>query len=111
MIERTDRDEFCIVMRDALPHHGIGATADLVRRLIRAGRTSARLSEARRNRELTEREERRLESLRSKLAAELELYGIGLVYQSDPRGATLSLCLQSGATNDWRRTGWCVPGS
>ena len=33
----------------------------------------------------------------------------GLVHSGDPRGAMLKLTLPDGATNDWGRTGWCVP--
>lgn len=35
--------------------------------------------------------------------------GFGLRHSGDPRGAVLKLTLPDGATNDWGRTGWCVP--
>jgi hypothetical protein len=31
------------------------------------------------------------------------------VFSRDPRGCTVTLWLKSGVTNDWGRTGYCVP--
>lgn len=36
-------------------------------------------------------------------------YGLKPIFQGDPRGAVLKLKVPSGRTNDWGRTGICVP--
>lgn len=36
---------------------------------------------------------------------------VGLVFQGDPRGATVKLRMPDGRYDDWAREGICVPGS
>lgn len=52
----------------------------------------------------------RLASLRKRIEESAKGAGLpGVVFQGDPRGATVKLLLPSGATNDWGKEGWIVP--
>lgn len=45
------------------------------------------------------------------VVATAQRLGCGVVFQGDPRGATIKLVLPSGYTDDWAREGLCVPTS
>jgi hypothetical protein len=54
----------------------------------------------------TERREKRIEIEITHIAA---TFSATPIFQGDPRGATVKLALASGHTNDWGKTGYCVP--
>ena len=35
----------------------------------------------------------------------------GVRFGGDPRGCTVKLLFYDGATDDWGKEGWCVPGA
>jgi hypothetical protein len=87
---------------------------DFAARLMRYGSTLGRLAEEQCNgyqdwkgnwdEKATARAEARVE----KLCAE---FGCKADFQGDPRGNTLKIIVPDGFTNDWGRTGICVPTS
>ncbi len=111
--KQTEALEFVAVLTQEMSGHSPGAIADLAERLMRAGRRLSRLAEHACNVGLTDAQERGKDRLRERLTRELALYGIGVRFQSDPRGATFAVTLSSGRYNSFGGAdcGWCVPGA
>lgn len=49
------------------------------------------------------------ENLQARVTRLLAPYCVTTVFQGDPRGAVVKLRVPSGKTDDWGRTGVCVP--
>lgn len=126
-----DKLEFVALLSDELkgkPLPGIGSIAkvfnnvptfqpchitSLAMDIFRLASTHGRLMTEKCNRQLTEREERKIENIRVRLAKVLGGTGIKLNCGGDPRGYTIKLILPSGRYNTWGGAdeGWGVPNS
>jgi hypothetical protein len=103
-----DREEFCWAMG------ADGYTLDFARWLMRQATSYQRLMETACNRNLTEREEKRVASLERAIRLRVTHAAAGhafdVRFQSDPRGACVKLKLPSGRGNDFAGEGLlCVP--
>lgn len=79
------------------------------KRIMRYAATCQRLAETACNRELTEREIRKQENVQMDIIAICAPADISPDFNGDPRGAVVKLVVADGFTNDWGRTGICVP--
>lgn len=107
-----DREEFIAQMVHQFPGKTPSEVLDLSRLLMRHAKTYRRLQEIDCNQGLSLKElkkEANTVNCIRKLAEELGTTGV--VFQGDPRGATVKLQVPSGYTNDWGQEGICVPGS
>ncbi len=85
------------------------AVVRVVRELILANRKLQRLAENDCNQGNTEHERRVAAAVENRLREILEPLGIMPIIGGDPRGCVLKLQMPDGSTNDFARTGWCVP--
>lgn len=81
----------------------------LVRELILANRKLQRIAENDCNQGNTEHERRTEKNIEARLNEILKPFGITPIISGDPRGCVLKLQMPDGSTNDFARTGWCVP--
>jgi len=92
----------------AMGRHSTATLHDLTR-LLRYGATYHRLQETACERMLTDKERKqevRTEEAIEKLCAS---FGASVEFQGDPRGCTVKIQVSDGYTNDWGKTGICVP--
>jgi hypothetical protein len=81
------------------------------KRIMRFATTHQRLAETACNRELTEREIRKQESVMMDIIALCADADVKPDFSVDQRGCTVKLQVPDGYTNDWGREGICVPTS
>ena len=90
----------------------VNRIADLI---MRQGTTYGRLQEDSCNVEMNDRQLARHEKKEQQVEARVTVLAkqLGCVpdFQGDPRGHTIKLVVPSGNTDDWGRTGICVPTS
>ena len=90
-------------------------------RLMRYGATLGRIAENQCNgyrtwdhkwdEEAAKRDARKEQRIQVKVGFLCDAFGCKPVFQGDPRGATVRIVVPDGYTNDWGRTGVCVPTS
>lgn len=129
-----ERDEFMALLAKEMPETPSHLVVDFARKIMRQAKTHGRLAEAHCNGDWpADNGERKTElckgcecgwvpSTISKktglckscrievaIAKECEPFSIKADFQGDPRGCTVKLVVPSGKTNDWGKTGICVP--
>ncbi len=113
MVDMKDaeyRDEFAVIMAREISEPAY-YVASLCTTLVKLGRSHRRLQEADCNYGLTPRQQARERNIEEQIRQLCQPHGITPVFQGDPRGTTVKLVVPSGATNDFGRTGVCVPDS
>lgn len=85
----------------------------LAEKLMRYGATYCRIQEAYCNDPMSDEQQARMErkeqSLEKLISDVCQTLGAKAVFQGDPRGATVKISVPDGFTDDWGRTGICVP--
>lgn len=109
MANLRNQVEFAATLTRELPNLSMSGVLELCRFLVRAEATLHRLSETAGNRELTLPELRREARLMTRVREAGARHGLGVTFNSDPRGAAIYLRLPSGRSNDWGGRGWAVP--
>ena len=106
-----DRDEFIATMaKEGLP-------LDATTTTLRLASSYHRIQEAQCNGPVNGQWSDEWQATMDKRETRIELrlqfllapHDVKPIFQGDPRGATVKLKVPSGATNDWRRQGICVP--
>lgn len=109
-----DRAEFVARLVSEIPDK-VSAVTDAAFLIMRHGATYARIQEAWCNEEMGDRRTREMMAKEARIEKRItelcEPFGFKADFQGDPRGATVKIRVPSGYTNDWGRTGICVPGA
>ncbi len=114
MASQKERMQFIEVLfaeeARACPLREVG---EIARKIMRNAATHGRLAEEECGRELTEAEQRKVDSCEERIGQLCARLGKGFVpqFSGDPRGYTVKIRLPSGRYNNWGGEAWGVPGS
>ena len=109
MSKVKDREEFVSILTRENPDDAPYCVIRIARDLMRLTATHDRLCVQDCNVGLTKPETAKRERVESKIRELAHDLNAGVLFQYDPRGATVKLTVPSGKTNDWGQTAICVP--
>jgi hypothetical protein len=113
---QKQREEFLARLQDEFPEKSFREVLEAGRLILRHSATYARIQETWCNEEMDDARTKQMEAKEARLEARLQEICQSLSpdcapdFQGDPRGTTVKIKLPSGYTDDWGRTGFCVPG-
>jgi hypothetical protein len=102
-----ERDEFFLTMAREYPDANLLDLRDTLAKLCKLSKYHASLQELACNEPVPEGHDEKCEAAIRKVCEALP--GCEPIFSGDPRGCTVRLRVPSGRTNDWARTGICVP--